>query len=55
MAAEIALKQPFLCAYQTPGHHAGRNFNGGFCFFNNMAIALFALLFKGSIPQCPHR
>ena len=23
-----------------PGHHAGKNFNGGFCYFNNMAIAI---------------
>jgi acetoin utilization deacetylase AcuC-like enzyme len=23
-----------------PGHHAGRNFGGGFCFFNNMAIMI---------------
>ncbi len=49
MAAEIALKQPSFALIRPPGHHAGRNFNGGFCFFNNMAIALFALLFKGSI------
>jgi len=23
-----------------PGHHAGRNFGGGFCYFNNMAIMI---------------
>lgn len=23
-----------------PGHHAGKNFGGGFCFFNNMAIMI---------------
>ncbi len=23
-----------------PGHHAGRNFLGGFCYFNNIAIAI---------------
>ena len=23
-----------------PGHHAGRNFLGGFCYFNNVAIAV---------------
>lgn len=49
MAAEIALKQPSFALIRPPGHHAGRNFNGGFCFFNNMAIALYVLLSKGLI------
>jgi acetoin utilization deacetylase AcuC-like enzyme len=49
MAAGIALKQPSFALIRPPGHHAGRNFNGGFCFFNNMAIAIFALFSKGSI------
>ena len=49
MAADVALKQPSFALIRPPGHHAGRNFNGGFCFFNNMAIALYALLSKGSI------
>jgi acetoin utilization deacetylase AcuC-like enzyme len=49
MAAEIALKQPSFALIRPPGHHAGRNFNGGFCFFNNMAIALTGLLSRGLI------
>jgi len=49
MAAEIALKQPSFALIRPPGHHAGRNFNGGFCFFNNMAIALFSLLSRGAV------
>ena len=49
MAAEIALKQPSFALIRPPGHHAGRNFNGGFCFFNNMAIALYRLLSRGVI------
>ena len=49
MAAKIALKQPSFALIRPPGHHAGRNFNGGFCFFNNMAIALYKLLAEGAI------
>lgn len=29
-----------------PGHHAGRNFLGGFCYFNNIAIAVKKALMK---------
>ena len=49
MAAEIALEHPSFALIRPPGHHAGRNFNGGFCFFNNMAIALYSLLSRGAI------
>jgi acetoin utilization deacetylase AcuC-like enzyme len=49
MAAEIALERPSFALIRPPGHHAGRNFNGGFCFFNNMAIALYKLLARGAI------
>jgi acetoin utilization deacetylase AcuC-like enzyme len=49
MAAEIALEQPSFALIRPPGHHAGRNFNGGFCFFNNMAIALHTLFSRGAI------
>jgi acetoin utilization deacetylase AcuC-like enzyme len=49
VAAEIALTQPAFALIRPPGHHAGRNFNGGFCFFNNMAVALSTLLSRGSI------
>jgi acetoin utilization deacetylase AcuC-like enzyme len=41
--------QPSFALIRPPGHHAGRNFNGGFCFFNNMAIALSRLLQEGLI------
>jgi acetoin utilization deacetylase AcuC-like enzyme len=48
-AAQIALERPSFALIRPPGHHAGRNFNGGFCFFNNMAIALYALFSQGKI------
>ncbi len=44
-AAERALSAtPSFAVVRPPGHHAGRAFNGGFCFFNNMAIAVRKLL-----------
>jgi acetoin utilization deacetylase AcuC-like enzyme len=35
-----------LC--RPPGHHAGRNLIGGYCFFNNAAIAAQALVDRGA-------
>lgn len=50
MAAGAALSgSPAFALIRPPGHHAGRDFNGGFCFFNNMAIALRKLLEEGLI------
>jgi acetoin utilization deacetylase AcuC-like enzyme len=42
--ADIALSEPAFGLIRPPGHHAGRYFNGGFCFFNNMAIAVQSLI-----------
>lgn len=39
---------PYFAAVRPPGHHAGRNRFGGFCFFNNMAVAILALLDHGA-------
>ena len=50
-AAEIALERPSFALIRPPGHHAGRTFNGGFCFFNNMAVALYGLLSRGMIAR----
>jgi acetoin utilization deacetylase AcuC-like enzyme len=48
-AAEIGLERPAFALIRPPGHHAGFSFNGGFCFFNNMAIAIKRLLSRGRI------
>jgi acetoin utilization deacetylase AcuC-like enzyme len=50
-AAEITMERPSFALIRPPGHHAGRDFNGGFCFFNNMAIALYSLLSRGMIKR----
>jgi len=42
--AEIALSEPAFGLIRPPGHHAGKYFNGGFCFVNNMAIAVQRLI-----------
>jgi acetoin utilization deacetylase AcuC-like enzyme len=48
-AAELALRKPSFALIRPPGHHAGYGFNGGFCFFNNIAIAIKGLISKGLI------
>jgi acetoin utilization deacetylase AcuC-like enzyme len=37
-----------FCATRPPGHHAGGDFMGGYCFLNNAAIAAQALRANGS-------
>jgi acetoin utilization deacetylase AcuC-like enzyme len=37
-----------FCATRPPGHHAGADFMGGYCFLNNAAIAAQALRARGS-------
>ncbi|MGD0230086.1 MAG: histone deacetylase family protein [Syntrophorhabdales bacterium] len=48
-AAERALLGPAFALIRPPGHHAGRAFNGGFCFFNNIAVAVKKLLASGAV------
>ncbi len=40
MAAEIGLTEPCFALIRPPGHHASRDCSWGFCYFNNMAIAI---------------
>ena len=47
LAALSCFRRRSFAVIRPPGHHAGRNFNGGFCFFNNMAIAVSHLLRQG--------
>ena len=48
-AAGIALAEPAFGLIRPPGHHASADSSWGFCFFNNMAVALQALKNKGQI------
>jgi acetoin utilization deacetylase AcuC-like enzyme len=41
LAAESAVRgEPAFALIRPPGHHAGRNSSWGFCWFNNIAIAV---------------
>jgi len=46
--AAVADTQAF-CAIRPPGHHAHRDHGGGFCFFNHIAVAVYAALAKPDI------
>ncbi len=49
-ASDYAMKNEFAFSLmRPPGHHAGRNSLGGFCYFNNIAIAV-----KNLISQFPN-
>jgi acetoin utilization deacetylase AcuC-like enzyme len=48
-AAQIGLKEPAFGLIRPPGHHASSSSCWGFCYFNNMAIALTKLKDKGLI------
>ena len=39
-AAKIALTEPAFAAIRPPGHHASAESCWGFCYFNNMSIAM---------------
>jgi acetoin utilization deacetylase AcuC-like enzyme len=43
-AAAVGLTEPCFALIRPPGHHASAGSSWGFCYFNNMAIALEALL-----------
>jgi acetoin utilization deacetylase AcuC-like enzyme len=41
MAADYSYenRKPAMALVRPPGHHAGRGYSGGFCYFNNIAVA----------------
>lgn len=48
MAMELGLSgKAAFSLLRPPGHHAGRDFLGGFCYFNNIAIAVQKAALKG--------
>ncbi len=48
-AAEIGLAEPAFAVIRPPGHHASTDSSWGFCYFNNMAIAIEHLIARGLI------
>jgi len=48
-AARLGLEGPSFGAIRPPGHHASRDSCWGFCYFNNMAVALLTLKDEGLI------
>jgi acetoin utilization deacetylase AcuC-like enzyme len=48
-AASIGLAEPAFGLIRPPGHHASADSSWGFCFFNNMGVALQTLKNKGQI------
>ncbi|MFO7570440.1 MAG: histone deacetylase family protein [Smithellaceae bacterium] len=50
-AAEIGLSEPCFAVIRPPGHHASADSAWGFCYFNNMAIALAKLKRAGKIKK----
>jgi acetoin utilization deacetylase AcuC-like enzyme len=39
-AAQMGLSEPCFALIRPPGHHASAASSWGFCYFNNMAVAL---------------
>jgi len=48
-AAAIGMEEPAFALIRPPGHHASRDDSWGFCYFNNMAVALTHLVRAGRI------
>ena len=48
-AATIGMKEPCFGLVRPPGHHASAGSCWGFCYFNNMAVALDVLYRSGAI------
>lgn len=50
-AAEIGMEEPCFALIRPPGHHASAGSSWGFCYFNNLAIAIDHLSRKGAIAR----
>jgi acetoin utilization deacetylase AcuC-like enzyme len=50
-AAEISFKEPSFALIRPPGHHASPDSAWGFCYFNNIAIAVKKLLVERRIAK----
>jgi acetoin utilization deacetylase AcuC-like enzyme len=48
-AAQIGLEEPCFALIRPPGHHASPDCSWGYCFFNNIAIAIAKLKREGKI------
>ncbi|MFO7706629.1 MAG: histone deacetylase family protein [Desulfobacterales bacterium] len=48
-AAAIGLSEPCFALVRPPGHHASAGSSWGFCYFNNMAVAIESLRQAGRI------
>lgn len=51
LAAEVGLREPCFGLIRPPGHHASASSAWGFCYFNNMAVALERLKGSGKIQR----
>lgn len=51
IAAKISFKEPVFAAIRPPGHHASPDSCWGFCYFNNVAIAVRRLMRDGLIKK----
>lgn len=50
-AAQIGLTEPCFALLRPPGHHASADNSWGFCYFNNMAIAIDKLVCNRQIKK----
>ncbi len=50
-AAEIAFSEAAFAAIRPPGHHASPDSSWGFCYFNNVAIAVRKLIREGVVER----
>ncbi|MBE8540245.1 histone deacetylase family protein [Geoglobus acetivorans] len=51
LASEIAFEEPAFAAVRPPGHHASPDSSWGFCYFNNIAIAVRKLTIREKIER----